>query len=370
MKILHFYKSSYPESIGGVEQVIHQLAKGTVGQGHEVDVLSLGAVDSEQPLEIDGYRVHHCRESFKVASTPFSLSALKKFRDLAAAADLVHYHFPYPFADILHFSAQISKPTVLTYHSDIVRQTLLLKIYRPLKMQFLNSIDQIVATSPNYLESSPVLQKYKDKCSVIPIGLDRSDYDQPRDAKINYWRRRFKGKFFLFVGVLRYYKGLSTLLEALHGTEYPLLIIGTGPEEVALKSQSLDLGLSNVHFLGTLPEADKLALLSLCYGFVFPSDLRSEAFGVSLLEGAMLGKPLISTEIGTGTSYINQHNETGIVVPPGDPKALRHALKDLWADEEKARSMGMCAGERYKILFTTDKMIEPYIALYKILVSK
>lgn len=370
MKILHFYKSSYPKSIGGVEQVIHQLAKGTAAQGHEIDVLSLGDVDSEQPLEIDGYRVHHCRESFKVASTPFSLSALKKFRDLAKDADLIHYHFPYPFADTLHFLTQVSKPTILTYHSDIIRQVHLLKLYRPLKLQFLKSMGHIVATSPNYLESSTVLQKFIDKCSVIPIGLNRSDYSPPQDSKIDYWRRRFEGKFFLFVGVLRYYKGLSTLLEAVKGTEYPIVIIGSGPEERVLKKQTLEMGLSHVHFLGALPDIDKMALLSLCYGVVFPSNFRSEAFGISLLEGAMFGRPLISTEIGTGTSFINQHNETGIVVPPGDPKALSRALEDLWGDEESAKSMGKRAGERYQSLFTADKMIQSYIDLYNRLISK
>jgi len=370
VKILHFYKSSYPESIGGVEQVIHQLAKETTAQGHEVDVLSLGAVDSEQPLEINGYRVHHCRESFRVASTPFSLSALRRFRALAEDADLIHYHFPYPFADILHFLTQVSKPTILTYHSDIIRQIHLLKLYKPLKLQFLKNMDHIVATSPNYLASSAVLQKFIDKCSVIPIGLNQRDYSQPPASKIDYWRRRFDGKFFLFVGVLRYYKGLSTLLESAKDTEYPIVIIGSGPEEKALKKQALEMGLSHVHFLGALPDIDKMALLSLCYGVVFPSNLRSEAFGISLLEGAMFGKPLISIEIGTGTSFINQHNETGIVVPPGDAKALRRALEDLWTNEERARSMGKRAGDRYQLLFTADKMIQSYIDLYNCLISK
>lgn len=370
MKILHFYKSSYPESIGGVEQVIHQIAKGTAEQGCDVDVLSLGPVDSLVPLEFDGYRVHHCRTNFVIASTPFSLSALKRFRELAGTADLIHYHFPYPFADLLHFATQISKPSLLTYHSDIVRQTHLLKLYRPLKKMFLDSVGHIVATSPNYAESSSVLQAYKGKSSVIPIGLNRCDYGQSQDAKVDYWRRRFQGKFFLFVGVLRYYKGLSTLLEALQGTEYPVVIVGSGPEEEALKTQSSQLGLSNVHFLGALPDDDKNVLLSLCYGLVFPSHLRSEAFGISLLEGAMFGKPLISAEIGTGTSYINQHNETGIVVPPHDPRALRLALDDLWNNEERAYTMGICAEERYQLLFTADKMIQSYIDLYNRLISK
>jgi len=105
--------------------------------------------------------------------------------------------------------------------------------------------------------------------------------------------------------------------------------------------QSLEeTGLSNIHFLGFLPDEDKVALLTLCYAVLFPSHLRSEAFGISLLEGAMYGKPLISSEIGTGTSFINIANETGFVVPPSDPLALRQAMQTLWQNPEMASEMG------------------------------
>ena len=71
-------------------------------------------------------------------------------------------------------------------------------------------------------------------------------------------------------------------------------------------------------------------MFELCFAVLFPSHLRSEAFGISLLEGAMYGKPLISSEIGTGTTYINIDKETGLVVPPSDPIALREAMDFLW----------------------------------------
>src|SRR4051812_23759578 len=130
--------------------------------------------------------------------------------------------------------------------------------------------------------------------------------------------------------MLRYYKGLHILLEAVQGTGYPVVIVGSGPVERELKEHAARLRLKHIHFPGVLSEEDKVALLRLCYAVAFPSHLRSEAFGISLLEGAMYGKPMISSEIGTGTSYVNEHRHTGLVVPPGDPVAFREAMRRLW----------------------------------------
>ncbi len=187
-------------------------------------------------------------------------------------------------------------------------------------------MSRIVASSPNYLATSNVLKKNAHKVVVIPYGLDKATYPQPTPEKLAFWRAQLGQKFFLFVGVLRYYKGLHILLEAAQGTPYPVVIVGAGPVEQELKAQAAQLGLSNVTFLGQLSDVDKVALLMLCYGVVFPSHLRSEAFGISLLEGAMYGKPMISSEIGTGTTFVNIGNETGLVVPPSDPAALRQAM--------------------------------------------
>ena len=179
------------------------------------------------------------------------------------------------------------------------------------------------------------------------------------------WRERLGERFFLFVGVMRYYKGLHILLEALKGVDYPVVIVGAGPLEVELHAQAAALGLRNVQFLGRLDDEDKAALLELSYAIVFPSDLRSEAFGISLLEGAMYGKPMISSEIGTGTSYINSHGETGLVVPPSDPPALRQAMRTLWDNPQQAAVMGVKAEARYRQLFSAEEMGRQWAALYE-----
>jgi rhamnosyl/mannosyltransferase len=365
VKVLHFYKTSFPDSVGGIEQVINQIARGASFLGVSSDVLSLTAERDPQTIEIDGYLSHRSRLDFQIASTGFSVSAFRHFSQLAKKADVIHYHYPWPFMDVVHFATRINKPTVVTYHSDIIRQTQLLKIYKPLKHRFLASVDKIVATSSNYLESSQVLQRYSSKVSVIPIGLDKTTYQSPTQERLNYWLKRVGPKFYLFIGVLRYYKGLHILLKAAQGIDYPIVIVGAGPIEHELRKQAKDLGLLNIHFLGFLSNEDKVALLVLCFGVVFPSHLRSEAFGISLLEGAMYGKPMISSEIGTGTTFINIANDTGLVVPPSNPDALRDAMRYLWEHPEDATAMGEQALKRYWDHFTAEKMVRSYVELYK-----
>lgn len=371
MRVLHFYKTYYPDSFGGVEQVIFQLAEGGIQHGVESEVLYLSNTGAARDQQVANHVVHRSRLDFHALSTGFSVSAFGDFARLASQADLVHYHFPWPFMDVVHFVTRLKKPTVLSYHSDIVRQKFLLQLYRPLMHRFLSQIDCIVAASPNYIRSSPVLSKYPDKVSVIPYGLDRNTYAQPDAKVLDRWRSRVGERFFLFLGVLRYYKGLHILLEAMASTDFPVVIAGAGPMEDELKQHAARLNLKNLRFVGKVSEEDKAALFQLCYAVTFPSHLRSEAFGISLLEGAMYGKPLISSEIGTGTTYINIDGETGVVIPPSDPLALRHAMAALWNDPELAMKMGKNAQRRFEELFTAERMTESYVELYrKVLASR
>lgn len=364
MKILHVYKTFINDTMGGTEQVIAQLGSGIHSSACKHTVLSLTKQSAGTIEGLASIKNIRYKEQISIASNSMSWSLLRDFRRIVEDFDVIHYHFPWPFADLMHLFWRISKPSIVTYHSDIIRQQWLLRCYHPLMRRFLNSVEAIVATSPQYLATSPVLQAYKDKTLVVPIGIDRNHYPQPSEERLAYWRSRFGERFFLFVGVMRYYKGLPVLLEAMEGSDFPLVIVGTGPCEEAIKHQAQQRNLQSVCFLGSLPEEDKIALISLCYAFVFPSTMRSEAFGVSLLEAAMLGKPLISAEIGTGTSYINQHGVTGLVVAPGDVLALRSALQYLWTNPDKAAHMGAQAAARHQALFTSRQMVTAYEKIY------
>ncbi|MCJ8204816.1 glycosyltransferase family 4 protein [Pseudomonas sp. RGM2987] len=365
MRVLHFYKTYLPDSMGGIEQVIFQLCDSTDRLAIDNTVLTLSERSGPEPIKIRQHVVHQARMDFQLASTGFSYSVFKKFRELAAEADVINYHFPWPFMDVVHFCSAVKKPYVVTYHSDIVRQRHLLTLYRPLMRRFLDGADRIVAASPNYVHTSDVLKDYPDKTRVITYGLNKASYPQPDSERMARWKAELGERFFLFVGVMRYYKGLHILLDALKGVDYPVVIVGAGPLEKELHAQAKALGLRNLHFLGRLGDEDKVALLELSYAIVFPSHLRSEAFGISLLEGAMFGKPMISSEIGTGTSYINIHGETGLVVPPSSPEAFREAMRTLWENPAQAHAMGQKAEARYRQLFTSEEMGRKWVRLYE-----
>ena len=370
MRVLHFFKTYLSESVGGIEQVMFELCESGVAHGIESQVLTLSANPVPTVIPFGHHQVHRAKLDVQIASTGFSYSVLKQFRELAAEADVVNYHFPWPFMDLVHFLSGMNKPSVVTYHSDIIRQKHLLTLYRPLMTRFLASVDRIVAASPNYLQTSDVLKQFPQKTRVIPYGLNKSAYPKSDPERMARWRERLGERFFLFVGVMRYYKGLHILIEALKDVDYPVVIVGAGPLESELQAQAAALGLRNIKFVGRLDDADKAAVLELSYAMVFPSHLRSEAFGISLLEGAMYGKPMISSEIGTGTSFINNHGETGLVVPPSNPQAFRQAMRTLWDNPVQAATMGIKAEARYRQLFTAEEMGRQWAHLYEELLAE
>ncbi len=372
MKVLHVYRTYFPDSQGGLEEVIRQICLSARDCGVTSRVFTL----SDEPFphtlprpEAEVVRVH---KNFEIASCGFALTGMRRFAREVAWADIVHYHYPWPFSDVLYLTLGRHKPAILTYHSDIVRQRFLLSIYRPLMSRYLDAMDLIVATSPNYFATSEVLTEYADKVEVIPIGLDEPSYpaidEQNRD--LARARERYGEDFFLFVGVLRYYKGLHILLDAIRDAPYRVVIVGSGPVEGELKRQARQLALDNVVFAGFIPDREKMALFRLCRAVVFPSYLRAEAFGVTLLEGAMSSRALISAEVGSGTSHVNINGETGLVVPPGNSRALREAMDDLHRHPEKAREMGASARRRYETFFTGRLMGQRYADAYRRILAR
>lgn len=359
MRVLHVFKTYLPDNFAGIERVIWQIAESTAPFGVRTDVLSLSAHPSSSPLNIDHHQVHQAKLDFYIASTGISLSVFWKFAQLRDSVDLIHYHFPWPMMDLMHLLSA-GKPSVVTYHSDIVRQKSLSVLYRPLMHRFLDSVDAIVATSPDYAMTSPVLRRHANAVSIIPIGIDDAI---PAHAveRVSIWRKRLNGPFFLFVGALRYYKGLQFLLAAARRTGYPVVIAGSGDASILESAANLD----NVYVIGTIDEADKHALLQLCTAFVFPSHLRSEAFGVALLEAARSGRAMISTAMGTGTSYVNCDGITGITVEPGNVDQLASAMTTMWENPRMVVGFGEQARARYERLFTARGMGQAYVALYR-----
>ena len=364
LRVLHIYRTYFPETQGGGQESIRQLCLATQKLGVENTVFALARQPKPHHMNLPEARLVRARSWLEVASCDLgAVAAFKRCREAADQCDIIQIHFPWPFADMmLPFIRRRHQPVVVTYVSDIVRQNGLGQLYKPLRNYLLGKATRIVASSPNYAASSDVLKKYTSKLNCIPHCLEGAPASSI--ALKAHWEVRFGRNFFLFVGVLRYYKGLIFLLEAARQVNLPIVIIGDGPEGENLRNTAQRMGLRNVHFLGALPDDDKYALFSLCRAVVFPSHLRSEAFGISLLEGARVGKPLICCEIGTGTTWVNQHNETGLVVPPGNPDALAQAMNTLATDDELCTRLGHGAQARWLEHFTPAAVGAAYRNLY------
>jgi rhamnosyl/mannosyltransferase len=370
IRVLHIYKSWSPDKFGGVEQVITSLSVGGVPYGIESRVVYLAPGRRLGAVRHEGVAAYRFPLQAEIASTGLSLPFLFGYRRLARWADVLHFHFPWPYGDLVHQLSMVNKPFLVTYHLDITRQRMLGKLYAPLRALFFRRAAKVIATSQNYLRTSPILQSLQHKTSVIPLGIEDAARRTAQPVRTAYWRHRLGKGFVLFVGVLRYYKGLHVLLQAAASIHCPIVIAGTGPCEQALKRQARNSRLSHVTFVGQVDDPDKDALYRLSSLFVFPSHVRSEAFGLALLEASMYGKPSVSCDIGTGTSFINRHGETGLVVEPDNPDVLAAAVNRLLANRQERETFGRNARKRYLDHFTADAMVAGYAQAYREIVAE
>jgi rhamnosyl/mannosyltransferase len=383
MHILQIYKDYYPV-LGGIENHVRDLSEALAVHGHHVTVLTTSLdqhTHVEQPRP--GLMVIKAARAAHLASTPISIEQLRWARRLRA--DVAHLHFPYPPGDLAYLALRTRPPLVITYHSDIVRQQMLLRAYRPLLKRTLRRAARIIATSPNYVVSSPWLRRHAAKCVVVPLGIDierfaptdhRPPTNDQRRSEFPNLGSRFSVlgsatsasdlPLLLFVGRLRYYKGLHVLLEAMPSIPARLLIGGSGPEQASLATQAARLGIAGrVHFLGDIPDEHLPALYQAADVFVMPAHLRAEALGLAQIEALASGIPCVSTELGTGTSFANQHGETGLVVAPGDAAALAQAINALLADPDLRRRMGEAGRRRVAKLFSRQRMMAGNEAVYR-----
>jgi len=280
--------------------------------------------------------------------------------------DLAHLHFPYPPGDLAALALPGRTPLVVTYHSDIVRQRALLQAYRPLLELTLHRAARILPTSPNYLVSSPFLRRHAARCAVVPLGIDADRFAHADPRHVAGIRARYDAPLVLFVGRLRYYKGLHILLDAMPSVRGELLIGGGGPERERLERQAAQLGIAKrVHFLGDIPDEQLPGLFQAADVFVMPAHLRAEALGLAQIEALASGLPCVSTELGTGTSFANRHGTTGLIVPPGDAPALAAALNTLLADADLRRRFSAAGRQRVAELFTRAQMVDSIEAIYR-----
>ncbi|TAK37042.1 MAG: glycosyltransferase [Chloroflexota bacterium] len=365
MRVLHVYKNYFP-TVGGIENHVRLLCHELQKLDVEPAVLVANTSRRTQVDQVGGVRVTRAGRIGFAASTPLSLSLFRQMQ--IQRPDLVHLHFPYPIGELAYLLCGHHARLVITYHADIVKQKKLLLVYGPFMRAILRRADRILISNPRLLETSPHLTPVADKCVTIPFGLDLSQFEitaqvRARAAEI----RQQAGKpIVLFVGLLRYYKGLDYLLRAMPTVDAHLRLVGQGPMEGELRQLTTELGLGDrVRFCGQVDDQELLASYHAAEIFVLPSSHRSEAFGLVQLEAMACGLPVICTELGTGTTYVNRHGETGLVVPPRDPAALAETLNVLLRDAELRQRLGQGGLARVRRDFNARRMADEVLSIYQ-----
>jgi rhamnosyl/mannosyltransferase len=274
---------------------------------------------------------------------------------------------PDPTGDLALALAGPRAPLVVSYHSDIVRQRRLLQLYAPLLRRTLRRAARIIAASPAYVRGSAFLAPLADKCAVVPYGIDLARFACPDPARVAAIRARYSGPLALFVGRLRYYKGVDQLVRAMALAPGRALIIGADAtvRRADLERLAHELGVADrVHFLSVEGDDELPDYYHAADLLVLPSVERSEAFGIVQIEAQAAGLPVIATELGTGTSYVTAHGQTGIVVSPADPLALARAIQAIMGSETLARALGEAGRRRAEAEFSAGRMLDRVEAIY------
>lgn len=366
LRVVHVYKDFWPPVVGGIERAINWMVGGLRGE-FEFTILVNSCSRETREREWEGVRIIEVGEWGRVQSAPLAPSFPSWLRKLKA--DIWHFHIPNPTGDVSYLLARPPGKVVATYHSDVVRQKWAMVVYGPLLRRFLSCCDVIMPTSPPQIDGSPVLRRFREKCRPVPLGMPLAPFERTAEtaARVREIKRLYKGMpLIVFVGKLRYYKGLQFLISAMRGLpKVHLLIIGEGPERERLSRLVTELGLENwVHFPGELSDEEVVTHLQAAEMFVLPSHLPAEAFGLSQVEAMACGVPVVSCNLPTGVPFVNQDGVTGRVVAPGDDVALSGAISDLLSDAKLRFAMGEAAMRRAREEFSQEAMCARISCIY------
>lgn len=360
--------------MGGIESHLYMLSTELAKLGNDVTV----AVSNDKPKfseeVISGVKVLRYTLIAKIKNAPISSFPTFDTKQF----DVVHVHLPNPLATI-HALLNYAENLVVTYHSDIVKEGIFPKlaniIYtKTILSQLLKKAKVIIATSPNYVSGSKILQKYKHKVKVVPYGIDLGLFklNSVASKKSKQLKKTYAGKkVLLFVGRLVPYKGLKYLIQSMQEVikkfdNVVLLIIGDGILKPELRELVTKVNLTGyIKFLPEIHNKDLTPYYHLSDIFVLPSIYKSEAFGIVQLEAMACSKPVISTNVlGSGISFANKNGETGIVVEPHNSRKLSTAIINLLKNKSLRKKFGSNGRTRVQKLFSKEIMVKDILNIY------
>jgi rhamnosyl/mannosyltransferase len=366
IRVCHLGKY-YAPSAGGIESHVRTLALAQAELGMEVRVFCVNHQAGPTRTERDGL-VEVVRFSRAAAAAKLDVCPDLRATLARVEADILHLHVPNPTMILALLGTGLRAPVVVTYHSDLIRQRVLGALFRPFERLAYRRVRAILPTSPLYPAGSRFLRSYADRLQVLPHGIDLEPFLNPSEedrAEARRIRARFDGPLWLGCGRLVYYKGFQNAIRALAHVRGSLLLIGEGPDQGALQNEARRLGVRDrVVFLGNVPRVVPYYLAA--DAFWFPSNARSEAFGIVQVEAMASGCPVINTQIPhSGVSWVSPHEETGLTVPVDHPAALASAANRLLTEPGLRDRLAAAARERAMREFDHRTMAQRSMAIYR-----
>ncbi|MEG2340876.1 MAG: glycosyltransferase [Odoribacter sp.] len=369
-KILHI-PNYYPPHTGGIEDVCYNIVNYLISVDNvEQRVICFNDSDLTILDKYEGIEVMRVGAFKKIASQALSISYKKDLKKLIHdfKPDVIHFHAPNPLiAYYLLSSLSGNIRLIVHWHSDIVAQKMLYYFIKPIETRLLKRADIILATSPNYVLGSKSLQKFKGKVDVLPniIKPKKFDYTERVKNKVMQIKDSYNNKpIVLFIGRHVPYKGLQYLLEAASKitSKCEIVIGGQGPLTGQLKRINK---VSNIHFVGRIPDEELTAYYYAADLFVFPSITKNEAFGVVLAEAMYCNTPAVTFTIkGSGVNWVNLDGVTGLEVPNSDVIKLADAIDRLLGNNPLREKFAKQARERVESLFTVTRISDDLKKLY------
>jgi rhamnosyl/mannosyltransferase len=358
--ILHLGKF-YPPHNGGMESHLHDLVVRQAPGVNRVSVIVSNDVLRAESSEIDRVHVHRVARLATIASMPVCPGLISAIRN--TPADLVHLHTPNPGAALAFLLSGHMGKLVITHHADTMGRKLLRHLSDPFVMRTMKRASRIIVTSQRYLDSSSELEPFRDKCRVIPLGIDIPIQPTSADMEIRELRARFGNRVILAVGRLVPYKGFDVLIRAMKQVRGHLLLIGDGPLAAELADLVVSAGVAQkVSMLNRV--SDLAPYFGASSVFVLPSITRAEAFSIAQVEAMAAGLPVINTDIDSGVPEVSHHGETGLTVPPCNEEVLARAMTTLLDRTDLRLRFGAAAAARARAEFTADLMAARTMSLY------
>lgn len=360
MKILILNKMYHPD-IGGVETITKQYAEWLSSENYEVTVLTTKRKSNfkVETKMINNVKVISHSPLFVFGSLPVSVLYLFHYLFIFKKFDIIHIHEPFPIGSFLG-SFTKSRPFIITFHSDIVRQTgLLKKVSIYFLKKSLEKAKLITTTSHKLLNSSYVLSKFKSKTKIIPLS-----------SHSNSSATYSPNSYFLFLGRLSYYKGIEVLMMALDKAKEikrDFIIVGKGEKKIEDMIHSYSKKYNNIIFYNRfVDEKEKQDLIKNCYCFLFPSVYNSEAFGITQIEALNHGKPIINTNLDTGVPWVSVNNLTGFTVKPNNVQSLLESIVKMdLLPKNDYRLFCKNAKLRHKEIFDNKIVKKQFLNLFK-----